>query len=61
MTEKTASKYLLNLEKHFAADNPVLLKAAKVFQELDQIEYDLGLIEMMKTRPGKNHGGQSSA
>jgi len=36
MTEKTASKYLLNLEKHFAADSPVLLKASKVFQELDQ-------------------------
>lgn len=45
MTEKTASKYLLNLEKQFAAHNPVLLQAAKVFQELDQIEYDLGLID----------------
>jgi hypothetical protein len=49
MNEKTASKYLLNLEKHFANDNPVLLKASKVFHELDQIEYDLGLIEMDET------------
>lgn len=49
MTEKTASKYLLNLEKHFAHDNPVLLKAVKAFQELDQIEYDLGLIGMEET------------
>lgn len=69
MTEKTASKYLLNLEKHFAADNPVLLKAAKVFQELDQIEYDLGLIEMDETTASKNSwwpiisliGGNSTA
>lgn len=49
MTEKTASKYLLNLEKQFANDNPVLLKASKLFQELDQIEYDLGLIQVDET------------
>lgn len=49
MTEKTVSKYLLNLEKHFASDNPVLLKAAKIFHEFDQLEYDLGLIEMDDT------------
>jgi len=49
MTEKTASKYLSNLEKQFANDNPVLLKASKIFQELDQIEYDLGLIEPDET------------
>jgi len=49
MTEKTASKYLINLEKQFANDNPVLLKASKIFQELDQIEYDLGLIEFDET------------
>ena len=46
MIEKTPSKYLENLEKQFAYDNPVLQQAAKVFKELDQIEYDLGLIEM---------------
>ncbi|MEY3808042.1 MAG: hypothetical protein RI893_1018 [Pseudomonadota bacterium] len=69
MTEKTVSKYLLNLEKHFAADNPVLLKASKVFQELDQLEYDLGLIEMDETTACKNSwwpiisliGGNSTA
>jgi len=69
MTKKTASKYLLNLEKHFAADNPILLKASKVFQELDQIEYDLGLINMDQTTASKNSwwpiisliGGNSTA
>jgi hypothetical protein len=69
MNEKTASKYLLNLEKHFSSDNPVLLKASKVFQELDQIEYDLGLIEMDETTAIKNSwwpiisliGGNSTA
>ncbi len=69
MTEKTASKYLLNLEKHFAHDNPVLQKASKVFHALDQIEYDLGLIEMDETTACKNSwwpivslmGGNSTA
>ncbi|WP_333876931.1 hypothetical protein [Methylobacter sp.] len=69
MTEKTVSKYLLNLEKHFAADNPVLLKASRVFQELDQIEFDLGLIDMDETTAGKSSwwpvisliGGNSTA
>jgi hypothetical protein len=69
MTEKTVSKYLLNLEKHFANDNPVLLKAAKIFHGLDQIEYDLGLIEMDETTACKNSwwpiisliGGNSTA
>ncbi len=45
MAEKKVSKYLSNLEKTFAKDNPVLLNAAKIFHDLDQIEYDLGLIE----------------
>lgn len=69
MTEKTASKYLLNLEKHFANDSPVLLKAAKVFHGLDQVEYDLGLLEMDETTACKNSwwpiismiGGNSTA
>ena len=69
MTEKTASKYLINLEKHFANDNPVLQKSAKVFHDLDQIEYDLGLIEMDETTACKNSwwpiisliGGNSTA
>ena len=69
MTEKTASKYLINLEKYFANDNPILLKASKVFHDLDQIEYDLGLIEMDETTACKNSwwpiisliGGNSTA
>lgn len=69
MTEKTASKYLLNLEKYFANDNPILQKASKVFHELDQFEYDLGLIEQEETTASKNSwwpiisiiGGNSTA
>jgi hypothetical protein len=53
MTDKTPSKYLINLEKQFASDNPVLLKAAKVFHELDQLEYDFGLIEEDETTASK--------
>lgn len=45
MAEKKVSNYLSNLEKTFAKDNPVLLKAAKLFHDLDQIEYELGLID----------------
>lgn len=54
MTEKTVSKYLLNLEKYFANDNPILQKASKVFHELDQLEYDLGLLETDETTAIKN-------
>ncbi len=69
MTEKTVSKYLLNLEKNFAIDNPVLLKASKVFHELDQIEFDMGLLEAEDTTACKNSwwpiisliGGNSTA
>lgn len=69
MTEKTASKYLINLEKQFAHDNLVLQKSAKVFHELDQLEFDLGLLEMDETTACKNSwwpmislvGGNSTA
>jgi hypothetical protein len=69
MTEKTVSKYLLNLEKYFANDNPILLQAAKIFHELDQVEYDLGLIDMDETTASKKSwwpivsliGGNSTA
>jgi len=44
MTEKTASKHLINLQSQFAADNAVLQNAVKIFHELDQFEYDLDLI-----------------
>jgi len=53
MTEKTTSKYLLNLEKQFASDNPILLKAAKLFHELDQIEYDFGFLDTDDTTASK--------
>ena len=45
MAEKTVSKYLTNLEKHFATSQPILQKAIKTFHALDQIEYDLGLLD----------------
>lgn len=69
MAEKKVSKYLSNLEKTFAKDNPVLLDAAKIFHDLDQIEYDLGLIEEEETTANKYSwwpvvsliGGNSSA
>ncbi len=69
MAEKTVSKYLLNLEKHFANENPVLLDATKVFHGLDQVEYDLGLIESEETTASKHSwwpivsliGGNSTA
>jgi hypothetical protein len=69
MADKTVSKYLLNLEKQFAKDNPVLLDAAKVFHELDQVEYDLGLLEAEETRASRHSwwpiislfGGNSTA
>jgi len=44
MADKTVSKHLINLEKQFAATDPVLQKAAKIFQELDEFENALGLI-----------------
>ncbi|WP_305907003.1 hypothetical protein Q9L42_018130 [Methylomarinum sp. Ch1-1] len=69
MAEKTVSKHLINLEKQFAPSNPVLQKAAKVFHELDQLEYDMGLIEQEETTARKSSwwpiistlGGHSSA
>jgi len=69
MTEKTVSKYLSNLEKYFAGDSPILQKAAKVFHELDQLEYDLGLIGADETTASKSSwwpivsliGGNSTA
>lgn len=44
MSEKTASKHLINLQSTFAINNPVLQNAIQVFQELDQFEYDLGVL-----------------
>lgn len=54
MTKKTPGKQLLNIEKQFASDNPVLLNAAKVFHELDQLEFELGLINADETTASKH-------
>lgn len=54
MAEKTVSKYLNNLEKQFAATDPVLQKAVKLFQELDEVEYEMGLIEQEETMARKS-------
>ena len=69
MTEKTASKYLVNLEKNLANDNPALLRSIKIYHDLDQIQYDLGLIEADETTATKQSwspiisfiGGNSTA
>ena len=53
MADKTVSKHLINLEKQFAATDPVLQKAAKIFQELDEFEYTMGLIEDDETTARK--------
>jgi hypothetical protein len=53
MAEKTVSKHLISLEKQFAATDPVLQKAAKVFQELDQLEFDMGLLDSEETTARK--------
>ena len=54
MAEKTVSKHLINLEKQFAATDPVLQKAVKIFQELDQLEFDMGLLDSEETTARKN-------
>ncbi len=69
MAEKTVSKHLVNLERYFAASNPVLQKAGKIFHDLDQLEYDMGLIDNDESTARKSSwwpiistlGGHSSA
>lgn len=46
MTEKAEGKFLLQLKQQFAGKNPVLLDTTKVYHELDQLAFDLGLIDM---------------
>ena len=53
MADKTVSKHLINLEKQFALVDPVLQKTIKVFQELDQIEQELGLLDNDETTARK--------
>lgn len=69
MPEKTTSKHLINLENHFSASSPILQKASKVFLQLDQLEFALGLIDDNETTARKSSwwpivsviGGFSSA
>ena len=69
MAEKTTSKHLTNLENHFSASSPILQKASKTFSQLDQLEFDLGLIDELETTARKSSwwpivsliGGFSSA
>jgi len=53
MADKTVSKHLTNLERQFAANDPILQKTAKIFQELDEIEFELGLIDHDETTARK--------
>lgn len=53
MADKSVSKYLHHLEKQFAPTDPVLQKAVKVFQELDELEYELGLVDNDETTARK--------
>ncbi|OQK18525.1 hypothetical protein AU255_12135 [Methyloprofundus sedimenti] len=45
-TEKSVSTSLHYLEEKLADKNPVLLQAFRLYHELDQVAYDLGLIGM---------------
>ncbi|QPK63259.1 hypothetical protein IVG45_21040 [Methylomonas sp. LL1] len=49
MADKTVSKHLINLEKQFATNDPVLQKAVKVFQELDELEHEMALVDSDET------------
>ncbi len=53
MAEKAASTYLSNLENFLAGQNPALIEAVKVFQELDQVEFELGLLDNEDTTASK--------
>ncbi len=53
MAEKHVSKYLVNLENQFAASSPVLHQASSLFNELDQLEFDLELIDQDDTSAKK--------
>ncbi|MDF1583088.1 MAG: hypothetical protein RQ733_01655 [Methyloprofundus sp.] len=44
MSEKTVSSSLQQLEQQLADKNPALLQAFRLYHELDQVAYDLGLI-----------------
>lgn len=54
MAEKTLSKHLIHLESYFSGSSPILQKAGKVFHQLDQLEFDLGLIGDEDSVAGKS-------
>ncbi len=54
MAEKTISKHLINLENYFSASNPILQKACQTFHQLDQLEFDLGLMGEDETTATKS-------
>ncbi|MCK5830076.1 MAG: hypothetical protein KAH20_07200 [Methylococcales bacterium] len=54
MAEKTISKHLTHLDNQFSSSSPTLQKASKTYQELDQLEYNLGLIENNDTTARKS-------
>ncbi len=53
MSDKAISKHLINLEKHFSASNPILQRASQVFHQLDQLEFELGLLDADETTARK--------
>lgn len=54
MSEKAISKHLTNIEKQFSTNSPVLQQATKIFHELDQMEFELGLIDNEETTARKS-------
>ncbi len=53
MADKTTSNYLTNLENFLSGQNPALIEAVKIFKELDQIEFELGLLDQEDTTASK--------
>jgi hypothetical protein len=54
MSEKSVSSSLQQLEQQLADKNPALLQAFRLYHELDQVAYDLGLIGMDDSLANKN-------
>ncbi len=54
MADKMVSKHLVNLEKHFANNQPVLKTAVNIFHQLDQLEYNLGLLSEDESTASKS-------
>ena len=54
MAEKMVSKYLVNLEKHFASTQPILKTAVTIFHQLDLLEHKLGLLSEDESTASKS-------